>query len=56
MKERDNIVLEQLKHFGLKKNVAITEKKKNNISEKLYTPTKGIFLHKLPLILTLQMN
>ena len=62
MKERSSKELEQLKHLSLKidkaptKNVAITEK--NNMSGKSYVPTMGIciYLQKLSLMLTLQMN
>ena len=63
MKEGGTKQYEQLKHMGLKIQevtpiyVANTEKKrKNNISDKLYIPARGIYLQKLPLELTLQLN
>ena len=54
--------IDQLKHLSLKiqeettKNVAITEKREKNMLDKSYTPTRGIYLLKLLLILTLQIN
>ena len=55
--------LEQLKSFSLKiqeatsKNVVITEKEKGMCqASHIAIPTRGIYLHKLPLLLTLQMN
>ena len=63
MKEGGTKQYEQLKHMSLKIqevtpiNVANTEKKReNNISDKLYIPARGIYLQKLPLKLTLQLN
>ena len=54
MKERGTKKIQQWKHLSLKmsKNVTTTEKKKNNISDKSYVPTRGVYLQKLPHVLT----
>ena len=54
--------LEQLQSLSLRTqeamsiSVVITEKKDNFMLDKSYTSTRDIYLQKLPLLLTLQMN
>ena len=60
MKRNGSKELEQSTHLSLKmqgaasENVALTDKRKCSMSDKSYIPVRGIYLQRLPLILTLQ--
>ena len=63
MKGKGKKKLEHLKSMSLKIQEAISKKelrsltkKENNMSDKLYIPTRGIYLQNLPPLFTLQMN
>ena len=61
MKSRGTTKLEQLKLLEFENTRNVTKscsqrKKKNNLSHISYIPTKGIYLQRLPRLLTSQMN
>ena len=61
VKSRGTTKLEQLKLLVFENTRNVTKscsqrKKKNNLSDISYIPTKGIYLQRLPRLLTSQMN